>query len=139
VGGKKLRSDTTMSTVSKENLRKVERFFIDTIKASGNKRIEATVLEIAEGAGVALATAHKAIKELDNRGTLTVIKPASRRFPITYVYRGDIEGFEVAQSKEEQIQYLQNLNAENQETIHALEKRVKELESIINRSSIQNA
>jgi predicted transcriptional regulator len=120
-------------------LRKVERFFIDTIKASGNKRIEATVLEIAEGAGVALATAHKAIKELDNRGTLTVIKPASRRFPITYVYRGDIEGFEVAQSKEEQIQYLQNLNAENQETIHALEKRVKELESIINRSSIQNA
>lgn len=127
-----------MTTVSKENLRKVENFFVDKIKADGTNRIEATVLEIAEGSGVALATAHKAIKDLDGRGVLTVIKPSSRRFPITYIYRGDIQGFEVAQSKEEQIAYLQKLNEEQKETILALEKRVRELENMTNKNVLQN-
>lgn len=127
-----------MTNVSKENLRKVENFFVETIKATGNKRIEATVIEIAQGAGVALATAHKAIKELDGRGTLSVIKPASRRFPITYVYRGDIEGYAVAQNKDEQIQYLQNLNAEKDEIIASLQKRVRELENSNKNNVLQN-
>lgn len=95
-----------MSNVSKENLKKVQNYFVDQIKSIGRKRIEATVVEIADGSGVALATAHKAIKELDQRGVISVIKPSSRRFPITYIYQGDIEGFEVAQSLEEQVEYL---------------------------------
>lgn len=127
-----------MTTVSKENLRKVENFFVDKIKSEGTNRIEATVLEIAEGSGVALATAHKAIKDLDGRGVLTVIKPSSRRFPITYIYRGDIKGFEVAQSKDEQIAYLQKLNAEKDEMILALQQRVRELESNTNKNVLQN-
>lgn len=127
-----------MTTVSKENLRKVESFFVETIKSTGNKRVEATVLEIAEGSGVALATAHKAIKELDGRGILSIIKPSSRRFPITYVYCGDIKGFEVAQSKDEQIAYLQSLNAEKDEVILSLQKRVRELERNTNKNVLQS-
>lgn len=127
-----------MTTVSKENLKKVENFFVETIKSTGNKRVEATVLEIAEGAGVALATAHKAIKELDGRGTLTVIKPSSRRFPITYIYRGDLEGFEIGKTKDEQIAYLQNLNSEKDEIIASLQRRIRELESNNNKNMLQN-
>lgn len=129
-----------ISQVSKENLRKVENFFVDKIKLEGTKRIEATVIEIADGAGVALATAHKAIKELDGRGVLTIIKPSSRRFPITYIYRGDLVGFEVAQSKEEQIAYLQRMNAEKDEMIQELQKRVRELENhVSNVNMLQNS
>ena len=127
-----------MTTVSKENLRKVENFFVEKIKSEGTNRIEATVLEIADGSGVALATAHKAIKDLDGRGVLTVIKPSSRRFPITYIYRGDVKGFEVAQSKDEQITYLQKLNEEQKEMILALQKRVRELENNSNKNLLQN-
>jgi predicted transcriptional regulator len=111
-----------MANVSKENLRKVENYFVEQIKSLGNSRIEATVVEIAEGAGVALATAHKAIKELDQRGVLTVIKPSSRRFPITYIYRGDIQEFEVAQSKDEQIDFLTKRVAELEEQLAGLKK-----------------
>lgn len=127
-----------MTTVSKENLRKVENFFVNTIKSTGNKRVEATVLEIADGSGVALATAHKAIKDLEARGILTIIKPSSRRFPITYAYRGDIEGFEIGKTKEEQIVYLQTLNVEKDKMIEQLQKRVRELESIANKNVLQN-
>lgn len=119
-----------MTNVSKENLRKVESYFVNSIKASGSKRLDATVVEIAEGAGVALATAHKAIKELDSRGILSVLKPSSRRFPITYIYRGDIEGFDAKQTTEDQIKYLQNLLAERDEQLAILQKRVNELELI---------
>jgi predicted RNase H-like nuclease (RuvC/YqgF family) len=126
------------TNVSRENLKKVENFFVEMIKSTGSKRIEATVIEIAEGAKVALATAHKAIKELDGRGVLSVIKPASRRFPITYIYRGDIEGFEVAQSKDEQISYLQSLVDEQKAEILELQKRVRELENNSKRKGIQN-
>jgi predicted transcriptional regulator len=127
-----------MTNISKENLRKVENYFVESIKTTGSNRLEATVVEIAEGAGVALATAHKAIKELDNRGVLSVIKPASRRFPITYIYRGDIEGFEIAQSKDEQISYLQNLVAEKDAIISELQKRVRDLENTVNKNMLQN-
>jgi len=128
-----------MTTVSKDNLRKVENFFVDMIKSTGNKRVEATVLEIADGSGVALATAHKAIKDLEGRGILNIIKPSSRRFPITYIYRGDIKGFEVAQSKDEQIIYLQKMNVEKDELIMELQKRVRELENVVNKNVLQNA
>jgi DNA-binding MarR family transcriptional regulator len=120
-----------MSNVSKENLRKVENYFVEQVRSLGNKRIEATVVEIADGSGVALATAHKAIKELDQRGRITVIKPSSRRFPITYVYRGDIQGFEVAQNKDEQIEFLKNRIAE-------LEEQLKNSKKLPNDNILQN-
>lgn len=106
-----------MANVSKENIKKVENYFVEQIKSLGNKRIEATVVEIADGAGVALATAHKAIKELDQRGVITIIKPSSRRFPITYIYRGDVEGFSIAQTKDEQIEFLKKRVAELEQEI----------------------
>lgn len=121
-----------MSNVSKENLRKVERYFVDQVKASGNKRTEATVVDIAEGAGVALATAHKAIKELDQRGILTVLKPSSRRFPIVYIYNHSIEGFEVAESKDEQIEFLK-------QRVLELEEQVRQLQNIPQKTLLQNA
>lgn len=114
-----------MSNVSKENLRKVESYFIDQVKTNGSNRTEATVVDIADGSGVALATAHKALKELDQRGVLTIIKPSSRRFPITYIYTGDIEGFEVAQSTEEQIEYLKDLVQERDEEIALLKEQLR--------------
>ncbi|HLI45958.1 MAG TPA: hypothetical protein VKU94_02055 [Geobacterales bacterium] len=126
------------TTVSNENLRKVENFFVNTIKATGNKRVEATVHEIAEGAGVALATAHKAIKELDGRGLLSIIKPSSRRFPITYIYTGDIQGLKISQSKDDQIEYLQKVNAEQREIILELQKRVMELENTVRKNALRN-
>jgi predicted transcriptional regulator len=127
-----------MANVSKENLRKVENYFVESIISTGSKRLEATVVEIAEGAGVALATAHKAIKELENRGILSILKPSSRRFPITYVYRGDIEGFNAKQTQEDQIKYLQNLLSERDERISVLEKRVNELETISRSNKNEN-
>jgi DNA-binding MarR family transcriptional regulator len=116
-----------MANVSKENLRKVERFFVESTKAHGTNRTEATVIEIADGSGVALATAHKALKELDQRGLLTIIKPSSRRFPITYIYTGDIEGFSNTESKEEQIEYLQDLLTARDQKIIELEAQIKKL------------
>lgn len=127
-----------MTNVSKENLKKVESYFIEKCKSTGNKRIEATVVEIADGSGVALATAHKAIKELDGRGILSVLKPSSRRFPIVYIYRGDMKEFQISESKDEQIVYLQNLVSERDERILELEKRVRELENITNKTVLQN-
>jgi|GraSoiStandDraft_51_1057287.scaffolds.fasta_scaffold19690_2 predicted transcriptional regulator len=132
-----------MANVSKENLRKVENFFVEHTLSTGSKRLEATVIEIAQGAGVALATAHKAIKELDSRGILSVLKPSSRRFPIAYIYRGDIEGFEVKQTLEEQNKYLQSLLAERDEQLLEMQKRIRELENIVlnntNKNVLQNA
>lgn len=128
-----------MTSVSKENLRKVENFFVESARATGSNRLDATVVEIAEGSGVALATAHKAIKELDGRGVLSVLKPSSRRFPITYIYRGDIEGFEAKQTQEEQIKYLQSLLTERDEKIIELEKRVRELEKTSRNNKNENS
>lgn len=132
-----------MANVSKENLRKVENYFVENTLSTGSKRVEATVIEIAQGAGVALATAHKAIKELDSRGILSVLKPSSRRFPISYIYRGDIEGFEVKQTLEEQNKYLQSLLAERDEQLLEMQRRIRELENITlnntNKNVLQNA
>lgn len=127
-----------MSNVSNENLRKVENFFVESMKSTGTNRIEATVVEIAEGAGVALATAHKAIKDLDSRGLLSVHKPSSRRFPITYYYLGDAQGFEIKQTQEGQIEYLKSLLAKRDEEVAELQKRVRELEVITRNNKNEN-
>lgn len=100
-----------MAQVSKENLAKVEYFIVTKVKELGTNRIEATVQDIADGSGVALATAHKAITELDQRGVINKIKPSSRRFPTIYEYKGSIEGFEVAQTQDERIAHLESVVA----------------------------
>lgn len=108
--------------VSEENMQKVEAYFVEKVKNGGSNRFEATVVDIADGAGVALATAHKAIKQLAEERKITIHKPSSRRFPIAYVYNNSIEGFEKKADKEDQIEYLQKL-------VRDLKKEVAELTS----------
>lgn len=114
--------------VSDENFQKVENFFVQKIKETGVNRVEAKVVEIAEGSGVALATAHNAIKQMVAKRILTVIKPSSRRFPITYIYNSDVTDFEAAQSKEEQLLYLQNRVRVLTEQLERSEAKYRELE-----------
>jgi predicted transcriptional regulator len=95
-----------MINVSNEYLRKVEMFFAENVKEQGTNRIQATVQEVADGSSVALATAHKALKELSNRGIIDMVKPSSRRFPITYIYNGDTE-FEIEEENlKGQVEHL---------------------------------
>jgi predicted transcriptional regulator len=103
--------------VSEENLNKVEAFFVRRAKDTGSNRLEATVIEIAEGSGVALATAHKAIQQLKKNNVIDIIRPKSRRFGITYIYKRDIEGFEIEQSQQGQLEYLLRLVEEQKEEI----------------------
>jgi hypothetical protein len=129
MGVRRRRKNNTMAyyqQVSEENLKKVEAFFVRRCKEIGSNRIEATVVDIADGSGVALATAHKAIKELQKNKTLNVIKPASRRFAISYVYLKDIEGFEAEQTAEHQLQYLKDLVISLQEENRQLRNQLQE-------------
>ncbi|MFX3637068.1 MAG: winged helix-turn-helix transcriptional regulator [Candidatus Pristimantibacillus sp.] len=73
--------------VSTENLTKLESFFKKRSDGQGVP-MTITVVEIAEGSGLALATAHRGIKELERRGIIKVIKAASRRETIQYIYVG---------------------------------------------------
>jgi predicted transcriptional regulator len=116
----------TYHKVADENLKKVEAFFVRRAKELGSHRMEATVVEIAEGSEVALATAHKAIQQLQKDKVIDVIKPKSRRFAITYIYKKDIEGFEVEQEQDDQLQYLLNLNEEYRQEIARLTKELSE-------------
>jgi hypothetical protein len=118
--------------VSDENIQKVEAYFVKRIKEVGSTRLEATVVDIADGSGVALATAHKAIKQLAESKRITVIKPNSRRFPITYVYNGNVEGFVKKQSAEEQIEYLQGLVQSLQSKLTTVTKERNELQGLLN-------
>jgi predicted transcriptional regulator len=117
----------TYHQVSEENISKVESFFVQKAKETGSKKVEVTVIEIAEGADVALATAHKAIQQLERDKIIEVIKPKSRRFPITYIYKRDIEGFEVEQSQQWQLEYLFKLVKQQSEEIADLKKRLNEV------------
>ncbi|WP_160036912.1 hypothetical protein [Paenibacillus sp. An7] len=113
--------------VSEENLNKVESFFVRRVKETGSDHIEATVVEIAEGSEVALATAHKAIKELTEQKVLSVIKPKSRRFAITYIYKRDIEEFITEQREQSQIEYLTNLVQIQKEEIKMLRTELNKI------------
>lgn len=106
--------------ISNESLQKVEMFFKSETIDSINEPVIATVLDIAQGSGVALATAHKAIKELEKRGVLKIIKPQSRREPIQYIYSERRE-----KSKEE----LEALVKEYESTIKELKKKLSFYES----------
>lgn len=119
-----------MANVSKENLMKVERFFVESVKKIGDKRVEATIQEIADNSNTALATAHKAVKELSQRGVIDIIKGASRRFPITYVYNGDIENFEANLGKDDQIAYMKVVIQDQETYIRDLEEKVRRLENM---------
>jgi ribosomal protein S25 len=117
----------TVHQVSEENLNKVEKFFVSRIKEEGTKRIKATVMDIAEGSEVALATAHKAIKELEKTKVLEIVKPSSRRFPIVYVYKKDIDNFDAKQTQQGQLEYLQESNANLQAEISVLRDTLNKL------------
>lgn len=118
--------------VSEENLKRVEAFFVEQVKNGGNNRFEATVVEIAEGSGVALATAHKAIKQLAEEKKITIVKPSSRRFPISYIYNANIEAYNKKIDKEEQIEYLQKLVIDLKSEISELTNENNELKGKIN-------
>ena len=74
-----------------------------------------------------MATAHKAIKELNRKQILEIIRPKSRRFAITYIYRGDIEGFDDKKEDNFQLDYLKNLVQEMKEEIIGLKQQVNTL------------
>lgn len=113
--------------VSDENMAKVEAYFVKRVKEGGSKRFEATVNQVADGSGVALATAHKAIKQLAEQKKINMIKPNSRRFPISYIYLDDVEGFEQNIMEHSQIEYLQSLVATLQQQVADLEEDNRKL------------
>lgn len=114
--------------VSDENLQKVEAYFVKRTKETGSNRIEATVIEIAEGSGVALATAHKAIKTLVKEKIITMIKPKSRRFPINYIYTKDIADYDAVKTEQEQIEYLKGLVQQYREELEEMRVKLNESE-----------
>lgn len=117
--------------VSEENLYKVESFFVDRAKELGTNRIETTVAKIAEGSGVALATAHKAILQLEKDKVLEVIRPKSRRFAITYIYNRDIEDFDFELEQHSQIEHLQSLVQKQKEEIASLQEQLNNAQGMI--------
>ena len=118
-----------MINVSNEYLRKVETYFAENTQELGTNRIQATVQEVADGAGVALATAHKALKELNNRGTIDMIKPSSRRFPITYVYNGDTESTIEENDLRSQVDHLLEQLDSYKEMVAELQKENRMLKN----------
>jgi sugar-specific transcriptional regulator TrmB len=99
-------------SVSKENLQKVEQYFQMQSKLTEDGKISATVKDISENSGVALATAHKAIRELERKGIIKIYKPTSRRFAIEYVY--DPEN-KIERTKEQFEDLIRSLEKENKE------------------------
>jgi predicted transcriptional regulator len=117
-GGKKVMS---YYQVSDENLQKVEAYFVKRTKETGSNRI-------AEGSGVALATAHKAIKTLVKEKIITMIKPKSRRFPINYIYTKDIADYDAVKTEQEQIEYLKGLVQQYREELEEMRVKLNESE-----------
>jgi DNA-binding IclR family transcriptional regulator len=89
--------------VSPGNVNKVKDYFVKAVKDSGSKDITMRVDEIASYSGVSLATAHKALLALQEEGFLEIIKPASRRYTITYRVVADVDYVEKSMSLEEQL------------------------------------
>lgn len=115
------------TSISKEKLKQLQNFFIDRVKKSQSRTIEETVQNIAEGSGLALATAHKGIKELENRGVLSVKKTKSRRFPCVYTYTGDLDVNKKFVDKDEEIRYLQEKLAKKNLQIDKLKQTIKDM------------
>jgi len=89
--------------VSPGNVNKVKDYFVKAVKDTGSKDITMRVDEIASYSGVSLATAHKALSALQEEGFLEIIKPASRRYTITYRVVADVDYEEKSMSLEEQL------------------------------------
>lgn len=102
-------------SVSDESLQKVEKFFKSESTRNSEETITGTIQQIANQSGVALATAHKAIKELEKRGILNIIRPKSRREPIQYIY---------AEKQDRSKEELEFLVKEYEATIKELKKRL---------------
>lgn len=121
----------TYYQVSEENFTKVEKYIVERVKETGSNEFEATVVQVSEGAGVALATAHNALKQMVAKRILTKIEPSSRRKPITYIYNKDIRDFEVSTSKDEQLEYLKKLVRELKEENEKLSTDLSEAQGMI--------
>jgi predicted transcriptional regulator len=77
-----------LTTISEEKLRAVEGFFHERCSQIGTTIIDnLTVEEVADKSGVSLATAHKAIRRLEQEGKMIVLKGSSRRENNVYVYK----------------------------------------------------
>ena len=111
--------------ISKEKMRALQKYFIKTVKNGQSRTFEATIQNIADGSGIALATAHRGIKELEERGILKVSKTKSRRFPCVYMYNGDLEEFKEFVDKDAQIRHLQQTIESQRKEISRLKQMVK--------------
>lgn len=109
------------SSISSDSLSKVEKMFKEKSAQLNGAIITMTVAEVAEQSGVALATAHKAIKELVRHGIVNIIRPSSRRESVQYIYKGR-EGKE--KTKQELESYIRELENE----IAVLKKRLEQYE-----------
>lgn len=121
--------------VSEDSIRKVESYIVKRARETGSKTVAEPVATIAKGAGVALATAHKALEKLEKQRIITVVRASSRRNPNEYTYRGDMELFEEQEQEIDQLEYLKELVRELTEKNEALERENRELKG---RLRVQN-
>ncbi|OZB96540.1 hypothetical protein [Paenibacillus sp. XY044] len=119
--------------VSEQNLRKVENYIVDRVVQSGDRRFQETLTVVAKESGVALMTAIRAIRELENAGKVISLRSASRRIANTYEYVGDLIGFIENQSSEDKIQYLQSKLAEVSSEKAKLEDELDQARKELNR------
>ncbi|OMD73276.1 hypothetical protein BSK48_05245 [Paenibacillus odorifer] len=94
---------------SQENVDKVSAYFVSKVKTTGSRRFSETIADIARNSDVALATAHRVIKQLVAEKKITAIRHDSRRIANEYIYHDDIVGFLLEKDKDQQISYLQDL------------------------------
>lgn len=118
---------------SDENVGKVIDYFVEKVRTSGSRQFEDTVAGVSKNAGVALATAHRVIKQLEAERIITIHRPVARRLPTSYTYNADIKDFMVEKGKDSQIEYLKNMNSE---LIEKLEKSDQELIEVKGENSI---
>ena len=111
------------NTISKENRIKLQNYFIDQVVSKGSRKIQETVNNIAEESGLALATAHKGITELVNRGVLSVQKSKSRRFPNVYTYLGELDETKNFVDKDAEIEYLRKKMKKLQREVKMLREK----------------
>ncbi|KRE70864.1 hypothetical protein [Paenibacillus sp. Soil750] len=124
-------------TVNAENLGKVQQFFqLQSEKLGNGIPMSFTVVQIAEDSNVALATAHKALKELANRGVISVIKGQSRREAIQYIYRGSSPQKSL-QELEAMVNQLENENKILREKLTEFEKEYGNVQVITVDESLQ--
>lgn len=98
---------------------KVERYLIKQVRERGSRQFSVRVGDIAFGSDVALATAHKVLKLLENKGIIKIIRGDTRRVPNQYQYLADID-FE--ETKFNQAAEVRKLKSQVDELIDQITK-----------------